>query len=68
MEHEITIVEIISRYLSANKFDGLANENLECGCSLDDFIPCEGPSDSCAAGHKKMNVDGEMYIEVFKGE
>lgn len=33
--------EIIRAALRAHGADGLVNDNGECGCSLDDLMPCE---------------------------
>ena len=45
------VEEIIIKYLKENGYDGLAGEE-ECGCSLDDFIPCGGESIcECEAGY-----------------
>lgn len=42
--------EIIKKYLIDNGYDGLQNE-AECGCKLDDLIPCDGCFDMCTAGY-----------------
>ena len=34
-----TVREIVREYLVANGYDGLCND--ECGCDLDDFMPCD---------------------------
>ena len=36
----MTIEEIIKKYLVDNGFDGLCNPDLECGCSIEDSLPC----------------------------
>lgn len=36
----MTIREMALEWLKANKMDGLLNEG-ECGCKLDDLIPCD---------------------------
>jgi hypothetical protein len=42
--------EIVTAYLAANGYDGLAND--ECGCGLKDFAPCEeGPCPDCRPAH-----------------
>lgn len=33
--------DIIKEYLIKNKYDGICNPELECGCGLNDFIPCD---------------------------
>ena len=47
----MTVTEIIKEYLVKNNYDGLYAEN--CGCLLDDLIPClDWFSEDCKAGHK----------------
>ena len=35
-----TVEEILKQYLKANGYAGLAHPDTECGCLLDDLIPC----------------------------
>ena len=46
----MTVEEIVKQYLKANNYDGLCGE--ECGCSLDDFMPCEDSCNECEPAHK----------------
>lgn len=48
------IIEMIKTYLIVNEFDGLFNEEDECGCLLDDLFPCTGDFDprECEPGYK----------------
>lgn len=47
----MNIEEIVKAWLEANGYDGLAND--ECGCDLDDLMPCDEPyATHCVAGHK----------------
>jgi hypothetical protein len=41
----MTCKDIIEKYLIDNGFDGLCGD--ECGCSMDDFMPCEGLCGDC---------------------
>lgn len=34
------VKEIVKSYLKSKKFDGLCNEDIECGCGIDDLMPC----------------------------
>ncbi|MFZ5986364.1 MAG: hypothetical protein ACOYWZ_04450 [Bacillota bacterium] len=45
----MTTFEIVKEYLEKNGYDGLYNG--DCGCNLDDFMPCEGFSSECSAGY-----------------
>lgn len=53
--------EIIKIYLENNGFDGLYNSTAECGCLLDDLMPCENPSPNCQAGYMAQGAD-DIYI------
>jgi hypothetical protein len=62
----MNIKEIVKKYLKDNGFDGLAGDN--CGCGLDDLMPCEEPSIDCVlAKHIKCegcpNNDGNCDIQ-----
>lgn len=46
------VKEIIAQYLKANGFDGLYSELCECGCDVNDLMPCDGPCDLCAPAIK----------------
>ncbi len=56
----MTVREIVKAYLEENGFDGLYWE--DCGCFLDDLIPCGDRCDGCEAGHKIMGDDGDWMI------
>ena len=47
----MTVKEIVKQYLEQNGYDGLYHEDLECGCSLDDFAPCGDMSEHCEIGY-----------------
>jgi hypothetical protein len=47
------VKQIITKYLKDNGYDGLCYEN--CGCALDDLIPCRGDRihiDDCVSGYE----------------
>ena len=51
----MNVKDIVKEWLSKNGYDGLSNQ--ECGCGIDDFMPCEGLSIfqdncDCEPGHK----------------
>lgn len=56
----MTVKEIVAEYLKSKKYDGLVLPDAECGCSLDDFIPCGEISDECQAGYK--HKDNRIYL------
>ena len=47
-----TVGTIVVDHLRDNGFDGLCNPDLECGCGLDDFTPCDEPSFDCKPAYK----------------
>ncbi len=62
----MTAKEIIEKYLKDNGFDGLYNEDMECGCLLDDLCPCgEGIGSECKAGYK---LPGNEEYDFLVGE
>ena len=61
------IREIVADWLQKHDFDGLCNTENECGCTLDDLIPCIDGLDgeTCQAGYKgPVDKYGEtmMYL------
>ena len=60
----MNIKEIVEKYLRENGFDGLVSEDYECGCELDDLMPCSEFNSDCQPGYKyKPDPDGE-YAEA----
>jgi len=50
----MAIRDIIKQWLKDNGYDGLVDEPGECGCTLDDFMPCcEGWMLDCEPGYKR---------------
>lgn len=47
-----TIKEIISEWLKENGYQGLFNDDIECGCGLDSLFPCGLFSSFCAAAYE----------------
>ena len=62
--------EMVKEWLKEKGYDGLCNTDIECGCELDDFMPCGEPRMECQAGTKKIKtVLGNVYsvISVREG-
>lgn len=57
MAPALTVKEIVVEYLRANGYDGLYNDE-ECGCSLEDFMPCGECLCYCIPGVKKPMPEG----------
>lgn len=63
MDKNETVSNIVTSYLVVNGFDGLVDTNdFECGCSLEDLIPCDNMQISCFPG-KKVPCSGEDACE-----
>jgi hypothetical protein len=45
--------DIVRDYLIKNGFDGLFNQDNECGCLRDELMVCDEPSPFCAPGYKR---------------
>jgi hypothetical protein len=58
MKEEHTLPVIVGQWLVERGYDGLCLPLVECGCGLDDFMPCGEPGTSCEAAYK--DEDG-MY-------
>lgn len=46
----MTVLEIIVEYLKEHGYDGLYSDN--CGCELDDLMPCGSCAENCKAGYR----------------
>lgn len=59
---EITTKEMIRDYLVHNGYDGLYYDDGadNCGCSIDDLMPCGEIPGDCVAARKK----GDMFYPV----
>lgn len=60
------VVTIIERWLLVHGYDGLIYPDEECGCGVDDFVPCVSQWDSgmtaqCRAAYR--HADGKFYLE-----
>jgi len=66
----ITVREIVKQWLKDNKYDGLVDYEIECGCTLEDFEPCGEIGSECTAAYKHPHVDGGyiMKLEKYKGK
>lgn len=56
----MTVKEIVIEYLKKNGYDGLYND--DCGCALDDLIPCCDNIETCMAGVKGKNGEEDWII------
>lgn len=59
-----TVKEIITNYLIKNGYGGLCH--FDCGCNLDDLIPCDSDFSHCEPGYKvpcKCNDNCGFHID-----
>lgn len=61
----MTLQQIVREWLKANGYDGLCDCNLECGCSVDDIMPCAEPGTECEAGYQKKGDKDSGYDFVI---
>jgi hypothetical protein len=54
------VKDIIGKYLKENNYDGLYCPGYECGCGIDDLIPCGEYCGECEPGIK--------FYGKFEGE
>ena len=48
----VNVRTIVEKHLRRCGFDGLWNDFAECGCELDDLMPCDGEVTRCEPGYK----------------
>ena len=55
------VKEILIDWLKSHGHDGLCNQEIICGCGLDDFMPCDGVDMECEPAKKGIaeEDDGE---------
>lgn len=62
-----TVIEIIKQHLIDNGFDGLYNDELDCGCEINDLEPCDVLQSNCTAGYKQPgDKEYDFYIKEHK--
>jgi len=61
------IKKIVEQYLRDHRYDGLCNVNIdiECGCIIDDLMPCGEPEIDCCAGINNPQVAKDYNYDFF---
>ncbi|WP_417003698.1 hypothetical protein [Adlercreutzia sp.] len=58
--------EIVAQWLRENHYDGLCNAEGECGCGLDDLMPCQCINErECVCAYEIPVPDGNEYDRMF---
>ena len=56
--------DMAREWLSAHGYDGLCNPTTECGCGLDNLMPCGEPGEDCVSA-KADGYDDEYGIPMY---
>lgn len=56
-EKETTVLQIVAAWLKAHGYDGLTDGD-DCGCSLEDFVPCGVCLCHCFPAYQRFNEAG----------
>lgn len=58
--------EIVAQWLRENHYDGLCNPDGECGCGLDDLMPCQCINErECVCAYEIPVPDGSEYDRFY---
>ena len=61
---EMNVGTIVREWLIRNGYDGLVSDRCECGCSIDDLMPCGFDCiESCLPAYRYLH-DGEEYYST----
>ena len=60
----IDVIDIVEKYLKDNGYDGLCDD--ECGCSIDDLMPCSEYAGGCSPAYEVHCVSGEIHYHPTK--
>jgi len=66
----MNVLEMVEAQLKEKGADGLCNPDHECGCGLDDLMPCNEPMPHGCIAARKGKVTAEMVEqgEVEEGD
>ena len=65
--NHMTVKEIVVKYLKDNGYDGLYDE-MDCGCLIDDFAPCDSIGAECMPGYRLPGNEECEYLVGPKKE
>lgn len=72
MSKNPSVVQMVELYLREHGYTGLYNVEIECGCSLEEFIPCGELGDECLAGYvtpsKCPGIENDFFVGLNKSQ
>lgn len=57
--------EMAAQWLRENHYDGLCNPDGECGCGLDDLMPCQCPNERDCVCAYEIPAEDSGYDRMF---
>lgn len=63
-----TVIDLVRQSLIDAGYDGLYNEDAECGCLLDDLRPCGNDFAECNPGYKGASTEFDFTIYGSKDD
>ena len=60
------IKEILIDWLKSHCYEGLCNQEIDCGCGLDDFMPCDEVDKECEPAMKKIAKEDDDEYGNYK--
>jgi len=60
----ITLADMIRNELERLGADGLCNNDIGCGCGIDDLAPCDGPQLNCQPAHAAILTKPREYCDA----
>jgi len=67
MAAALSVKEIVEQYLEAHGFDGLYDDDADCGCFLGDLMPCDCCLCNCQGGYAFIDSEGDRRIGGKRG-
>ena len=65
----MNLKEIAKEWLTQHLYHGLFTD--DCGCEVDDLMPCGSPSENCEPGYKldcNCGDDHDFHIGIYRGD
>lgn len=63
----MNVKEIMQVYLWREGYDGLCNQEQECGCIVDNLLTCSSCPEDFQPGFKTFNDEGKQIIIFREG-